>query len=350
MTGARSDRRSEVHQRLQAVRALLDESHGAGVVLGLRRNFAWLTAGGLNHVVVASENGAASILVTRDEAVVLAPVNEAARIEVEELAGLPIEVAPLPWDESGALDDEARRRAAGPLLDESALEPDLARLRSQLTPFDHHRLRAIAADACLAMAQTLETLQPTDTEQHTAGRLLAALAETGTRASVLLAAADERIARYRHPLPTATPVRQRLMIVLVAERWGLHVALTRSRAFEPPSGELARRMDAVETIQESMHRATRASGTLGDVMAAARLAYKASGFPDEWRLHHQGGVIGYQPREQIAVPGDPTPIRPGMAFAWNPSVAGAKAEDTVVLETDERLVTITDGGLSVTPP
>ena len=33
--------------------------------------------------------------------------------------------------------------------------------------------------------------------------------------------------RYRHPLPTGTPVRDRLMLVLVAERWGLHVAATR---------------------------------------------------------------------------------------------------------------------------
>ncbi|MGH2427887.1 MAG: M24 family metallopeptidase [Candidatus Limnocylindria bacterium] len=334
-------RLSEVHRRLQAVRALLDEADGAGVVLGLRRNFAWLTGGGANHVVVASEDGAASILVTRDETVVLAPVNEAARIEAEELAGLPIEVAPVPWHEPDALEDEARRRTPGSLLDEMALEPELARLRSQLSPFDHHRLMAIAVGACQAMAQTLDTLQPMDTEDQAAGRLLGALAAMGLRAPVLLAAADERITRYRHPLPTATPVRQRLMIVLVAERWGLHVALTRSRAFEPPSAELARRMDAVETIQESMHRATRATSTLGDVMAAARLAYEASGFPDEWHLHHQGGVIGYQPRERIAVPGDPTPIRPGMAFAWNPSISGAKAEETVLLTTDDRLVIMT---------
>ena len=55
------------------------------------------------------------------------------------------------------------------------------------------------------------------------------------------------------------------------------------------------------------------------------------GFPDEWRDHHQGGSIGYQPRERVALPGDTTVIEAGMALAWNPSIAGVKAEDTIVI-------------------
>jgi hypothetical protein len=47
-----------------------------------------------------------------------------------------------------------------------------------------------------------------------------------------------------------------------------------------------------------------------------------------------GGSIGYAARERIATPGDKTPIRPGMAFAWNPSAVGYKAEQTLYLDQD----------------
>jgi Xaa-Pro aminopeptidase len=120
------------------------------------------------------------------------------------------------------------------------------------------------------------------------------------------------------------------MLVLVAERWGLHVALTRIRELEPPDPDLARRIEAVGAVQAAMHAATHPGATLGDVVAVARSTYAEEGFPDEWHDHHQGGSIGYQARERIALPGDTTLIEPGMAFAWNPSIAGAKAEDTIV--------------------
>lgn len=156
-----SSRASEVQRRLAQIRSLLEQADADGVVLGRRYNFAWLTAGGLNHVVVASEDGAAPILVTHEAAMVVAPINEAARVETEEVAGLPIEVTAVAWHEPHALEDAVRRRASGRVLDETAMEPDLARLRSGLrrsglaagkaarAGYEHGRSARCGSESCM---------------------------------------------------------------------------------------------------------------------------------------------------------------------------------------------------------
>lgn len=65
---------------------------------------------------------------------------------------------------------------------------------------------------------------------------------------------------------------------------------------------------------------------------------------DEWQLHHQGGLAGYEPREILGRPGANTVVAVNQAYAWNPSIAGVKSEDTVlVTETGHEVVTQIDG-------
>jgi antitoxin VapB len=45
-------------------------------------------------------------------------------------------------------------------------------------------------------------------------------------------------------------------------------------------------------------------------------------------------MTGYASREIIATPATRQEIRTGQAFAWNPSLAGAKAEETFILADD----------------
>jgi hypothetical protein len=45
-------------------------------------------------------------------------------------------------------------------------------------------------------------------------------------------------------------------------------------------------------------------------------------------------MTGYASREVIANPSTRQEIREGQAFAWNPSLEGAKAEDTFILGPD----------------
>jgi antitoxin VapB len=80
-----------------------------------------------------------------------------------------------------------------------------------------------------------------------------------------------------------------------------------------------------------MMKAARPGKSVSQVFAEARAAYSRNGYPDEWQLHHQGGAVGYQPREYIATPECAETVLANQAFAWNPSVRGTKSEDTMLV-------------------
>jgi antitoxin VapB len=103
-------------------------------------------------------------------------------------------------------------------------------------------------------------------------------------------------------------------------------------------------MEATAAVDATFTAATRPGARLSDVFQRAVEAYAAQGFPDEWRLHHQGGPAGYEPREFIATPSVADLAAAGQAYAWNPSITGCKSEDTILIgeAENEVLTTIQD--------
>jgi antitoxin VapB len=180
---------------------------------------------------------------------------------------------------------------------------------------------------------------------------------------VALVAADERIAKYRHPLPTVAPllggggetsVRRYVMVVGCFLREGLVVSLTRFKQVEALPAELTDAYARICAVDAVMQEATRSGQSLGDVFAACQAAYPQFGFAaDEWHRHHQGGATGYAGRTCKGAPGETFPVLDthwparaaeilgeavpfGSAFAWNPSAPGVKSEDTFLLLPDGR--------------
>jgi Xaa-Pro dipeptidase len=321
---------AEVQRRIDLIRELVARRGAARARLSARRNFAWLTVGGQSHVVTSTDTGVAPIVIDGDSARVLAPVNEADRLATEELDGLPLEIERVPWE--GGTD--VRTDPAGGTLDDAALEQALVRTRALLREVEQARMAWLGERLTACLDAVAADLLPGVTEMEASIEIARRLSLEGIRAPVLLVAADERIDRYRHPLPSSAPIRRRAMLVAVGERWGLHVALTRMPELEAVAPELAHRRRAVDAVLRAMLAATAPGATLGSVFEAAQRAYAEAGVPDEWRLHHQGGLLGYQPRERLATPGDPTPLAAGMAVAWNPSITGAKVEASHLLTDD----------------
>jgi len=306
------------------------------VVLRRPESFAWYTGGGNSRVEYAAPLGAADVVVTRERDWVLTSTIEGPRMRAEETPGF--EVVEYPWHEGP---DAALRELVGrsarlgvdiPLPGTLDLGDEIAALRRVLDAEAIDRLRSIGADLSAALGDAAVAVEPGIGEHDAAAEIAAACRRRGLVPTVLLAATHERIGRYRHPLPSGAPIKRRVMLVASAQRGGLYANLTRIVDFEEPEAEIARRQAAVDEILERMRtEATGPGRSLADAFSDCRRFYAEAGFADEWRLHHQGGITGYASRELIATPYTDVPLEPGQAFSWNPSVAGAKAEETFVL-------------------
>ena len=344
----------------------LMERRGLDVVV-LRRpaNFAWYTGGADTKVDHVAPEGVADLIVRGgDRPLVLTSTIEAPRMRAEQTPDL--EVLEYPWHEDhlAALHevvgdarvgsdvapagpgDASRSVAAAGMPGTVDLSEPIARLRRTLDPDAVQSLRAVGAAATAAMAEAAAAVEPGMTEHEAAASLAAACRSRGLTATVLLAAADERIALHRHPVPVGATIERRAMLVASAEGRGLYANLTRIVELDEPRGQthgsdpFARRQRACEEILARMRdEATRPGRTVAEAFADCRRFYAEAGYPGEWRFHHQGGLTGYASRELIATPATDAVIETGQAFAWNPWIAGAKAEETFVLtETGPELV------------
>jgi antitoxin VapB len=321
--------------RAERLRHLMDRRGVSALVLRRPANFAWYTGGADSRVDQVAPEGVADLIVRPDGELVLTTTIEAPRMRAEQTPRL--EVVEYPWytDRAAALRETVGggRFAADMEIDGALdLSEEIAELRRTLDPDAVEALRAVGADADAAMLEAAAAVEPGVTELEVAGVLAGACRRRGLSSPVLLAAADERIALHRHPLPVGRRIERRAMLVVSAERGGLYANLTRIIELEQPDAELARRRDACdEILARAREEATRAGRTLAEAFADIQGFYRDAGFPDEWRLHHQGGLTGYASRELIATPASDHEIAPGQAFAWNPSITGAKAEETFVL-------------------
>lgn len=314
------------------------ERLGLGALLLERsQNFAWYTGGADSRVDHASPFGVAGILLTRDAEYVLTTNIEATRMREEQTPDL--EVVEYPWHEDRAalvreLSGGAPLGTDYPSGGTRDVTDEVASLRRVLDEDAIRRYRTVGADAEAAISGAAGSLEPGMNEHEAAAILAAACRERGLFSPVLLVAGDGRISAYRHPVPVGERFERRVMLVVCAERGGLYANVTRMVHFEEPEADLRRRQEACETILGRATEATRSGRTLADVFRDLQRFYSEAGFPEEWRLHHQGGTTGYASREVIATARTEHEIQPGQAFAWNPSITGAKAEETFILLED----------------
>ena len=310
-----------------------------GVLLWQRNNFAWITAGRDNHIANNSPLGVAAIFATADSSTCFTNTIEAPRMRDEELAGSGIDVVAFPWWDRVAGAKILRELIAGRRvacdgddlgLDLPPLPKEFAQLRWSLTQEEIARYRDGAQRASRSMEQASHDLHPGMHEHDAAGLLDHHVHASGCNPIVTLIAADDRIRRFRHPIPTKQRIERHVMLVTCAEFGGLISCLTRFVHFGPLTAELHEKQRAICAIDATVNAATKAGRTLGEIFRDLQHAFADNGHADQWQHHHQGGSTGYAGREAFATPDSDIRVLDNQAFAWNPSIVGAKSEDTVL--------------------
>lgn len=333
----------EVEAKLALVRRLIDRRSLPAVALTGADAVAWLGDGLTDTIEPGNPASPVWLIVTHSAVAAVTNNVELPRLQVE--SGLPelgIEVHAAPWYDAGAqirLAEEIagapRERIGGLGID---IADDLVELRLALSTIEQERLSALGADAASALEDALRVWVPGELDFDVQARIAERLERSGAFGACLLVGGDDRVERFRHPIAIGRPMSWLVMAVVVAERYGLHVAATRfACAGDLPDGVLHARASAL-SIEEATLRACVRGTPYGGVLRALEQAYADTGHAGAWAEHYQGGPVGYRQREFEIAPSQTrsrwfaTRIERGHAVAWNPSVAGGgKAEDTYLV-------------------
>jgi Xaa-Pro dipeptidase len=322
----------ELSNKLQRLRDLLKARSLDGILLSSRANFSWLTGGRTNHIRSDVETGVAYLWVTSQGVELWCNNIEEKRFREEEAKGLPFTYRVHPWYE-GLKTTLKKARAASDAggFGLPNLREEISRLRWSLLPEEIQCYRKVGKLSGEALQVVGERVRKGWRENQVAAELSRELVGRGLEATVILIGSDERLKRYRHPLPTNHKIQKTVMMVICAKGYGLIANLTRIVHFGKIPAELKRRHEACLQVECAMWNKSRIGAEAREVFEAGVSEYSTQGFPGEWKKHHQGGPTGYETRDYLATPDCSYRLVENQALAWNPSITSTKSEDTVLL-------------------
>ena len=340
-----AQKQQEIDAKLARVREFLHQEKLGGALIGREDDFAWISAGG--------DNESAALLFLRDDGknFLIAGEDLSRRLTAEGLKGLRCESKVVPWyaDESpqirAAVAEASGRRAFGSDISFGGarlIEADFRRIRIPLTPSEVTKYRWLGKRCGEAVGEVARRLRPFMIERGVEAMVSEALTRRTIRAADIRVAFDARASRFPNATPSdAAQLEHFARIGIRARRWGMDVALTRCVNYGALPGELRSDLEAAAKVSAGFWARTLPEAPGGTVLQGAIEDYAAAGFPDAWKVHDQGGAIGYGGWDWLALPGSRERVLSGQTLAWHPEVGGVRMEDTILL-TGENLEVLTE--------
>ncbi|MGQ9626768.1 MAG: M24 family metallopeptidase [Anaerolineae bacterium] len=338
--GTKEEILGDVLEKERRVRAFLDKEGLDALALTRRDNFAWFTCGGDNHVVTTSEEGFTTLVITRDKKYAVAYIMDGPRVMDEEISGQGFELVSLRWYE-GSLAEKVLELTRGmkvgadtPLAGCRFYTSELVDLHYPLTELELRRCRWIGARCAEILQRVAHWVEPGMTEVEIGARILEEYGRLGMTIDVLIIGTDERVAKYRHPMPTEKRLERYVILHPAARKWGLHANITRSVHFGPPPEGILRAYRAAATIEANIIGRLAPGLLFSEILALEKRLYADLGYPEEWRNHFQGGIIGYILIDPTRCLKEGEAVRRNQAFDWFITITGAKVEELSMV-TDE---------------
>jgi antitoxin VapB len=322
---------SAFNERMQPLRELMKHKGLEAIVLRRNPNLAWAIAGRA-HVPTTIDAACFDLIITHDSATAITNVVEAPRLIAEELPS-EVSVKTIKWSEGRdpQLPTGAKVGSDQPGADRIDLGTEIEIIRASLIESDIARFKQICTDAAAALGSAMKQVESSDREIDVAGLITHALWQADLEIAFLGVAGQDRVHKFRHPLPTDAVVGNRVSASICAKRKGLITSVTRIVSFEPVTDAMANDYESIFKVEAAMLDATVVGKAFSDPINAAIAAYPANGFDsDEWTKHHQGGPTGFLPRDWPANTGSARLIASNQPIAWNPTGKGFKAEETIL--------------------
>lgn len=336
---------NEIKIKWERIKNLMVENGIDGFLINKVSNFAWFTGGKINYVGLHTEIGVCKLLITKEKIYYLTNNIEYPRISEEEMKDFGFEPIIEKWYEE-KFEERIKKIVSGKIGSDipfpNSLFLNIEKLHFPLLPEEIERYKKLGQDTSKIMTQICKGIKAGDKEIEIAGRLSEVLLSENIIPVVILVASDERIEKYRHPVPKDKKVKKYVMVVLCGRRYGLIVSLTRIVHFGKLSDQLKKKHLAVCKIDAAFINSTRKNKKVGEVFIEGLKMYKETGYSDEWEKHHQGGPTGYLTRYFRATEERYEIITENQAYAWNPSITGTKSEDTIIITETQPLIITED--------
>ena len=301
------------------------------LVLRRNPNLAWAIAG-RSHVPTTIDAACFDLIITQDSVTAITNVVEAPRLIAEEFPS-EVSVKTIPWSQGRDpfLPSGSKVGSDQPGGDRIDLGVEIEIIRGSLIEADIARFKEICSDAAIALGNAMKEVTSSDREIDVAGLITKSLWRSNLEIAFLGIAGQERVTKFRHPLPTTSLVGNRVSASICAKRKGLIASVTRIVTFGPLEEEAISGYESIYKVEAAIFDATLVGTPFSDPINAAIAAYPLNGFDkDEWQNHHQGGPTGYLPRDWPANQGTTRLIAQNQPIAWNPTGKGWKAEDTIL--------------------
>lgn len=331
----------EIEEKLDRVNKFLAQNKLDGILLTQVRNVYWITAGLSNNQIVLNKDvGAASLLILKNgKKYLVCSSSEAQRMMDEALKELGYELIQYNWYEANPVKD-----VRGGLIKQFGkigsdvdypgtinIADKFKPLRYSFNDYEVIRYAYVARISTEAAAEVCMKIKPGMNEFEIETITANALRDRQIIPTVLLTAVDKRIYDYRHALPGGAVLENYAMINICAEKWGMPIAVTRFVHFGPLPDELKTKLEKTAIVNAHYQEFTKPGIPASEIFEKMKVWYKSVGYENEWMLHHQGGAIGYDDREWVIYPDIKEVVQNNQPFAWNPTITGAKVEETIIV-------------------
>jgi len=328
---------ADARLKQERIHAFLDREGLDALVIGRQDNFAWITAGGDSRVITTSEMGFAYLVLTPNRHWLVSHSMDGQRFMDEQVAGQGYDLATLFWHQGSPQDkilELTRGMKVGtdfPLPGARHYGPEIVDLHYPLSDLDLERCRWIGQTANHILGEVAQDLEPGISEQQVAATLLHRYAQEALTIDVLIVGFDDRIRRYRHPMPTENTLQRYALLHPAARRWGLHANVTRLVHWGAPPSDIRRAIDGVATIGGHVASLLAPGVLFADILTEEIRLYRKLGYSGEWMYHFQGGITGYTLADPTRCRDQEAHVVERQAYDYFITITGAKFEELMLL-------------------